>query len=298
MRIEQTPDHLESRLRDHIEALTRLGPRHPSHPAAVRAALSYLTDTLEALGYQVQLVEYGPHIQNVNLIASVDPRDHHGPVMDLGAHWDTVAGSPGADDNASGVAGLLEIARELAGDTSRRRVRFCFFGDEEDSGQYPQGRGGSREHIRRREADGVEVDGAIVLEMIGFTDSRPGSQKLPRTSADSDGSGEGDLAGDFIAAVGNERSRDYVDALVSAAQSLDPTAPVAPVVTEDGSPDLARSDHSSFWEAGLKGVMLTDTANFRNPHYHSAADCLDTLDLAFAAQVTRVVIGAVRELVS
>lgn len=291
-------DNLENRLLRHIEALTRSGSRHRTNPAGVTAALSYITETLESYGYQVVRVEYGAQPQNVNLIADIQAPTGQAPLVELGAHWDSVAGSPGADDNASGVAGLLEIAHELVGDASQRGVRFCFFGDEEDSDQFPQGRGGSREHVRQLGEGTIDVEGAIVLEMIGYTDYRPGSQQFPSSSTDGEQDLDEDLPGIFIAAVGNNTSRDYIDALVTAAETLEPTLPVVPVVAADGDGDLARSDHSSYWDAGRKGVMLTDTANFRNPNYHTSADTVETLDLVFAAKVTRTVIGAVRQLAS
>lgn len=287
-----TIDHLKIRLQQHLNALTGVGPRHHSNMPAVESAHVYITDMMKSYGYDVHRSKYGSAPHNVNLIAEIRTPDPRKAVIELGAHWDSVAGSPGADDNASGVAGLLEIARELSGDEPQPNIRFCFFGDEEDSDEFPQGRGGSREHVHQLESEAIDVEGAIILEMIGYRDSRPGSQKFPSASTDIQSNEQANIPGDFIAAVGNERSRDYVEAIVAAAESLE----VAPVITADGGGDLARSDHSSYWEARRKGIMITDTANFRNPNYHTPADTVKTLDLTFAALVTHTLIGAVREL--
>lgn len=263
---------------------------------AVESAHVYITDMMQSFGYDVKRIQYGPAPHNVNLIAEIDTYNPQKPVLELGAHWDSVAGSPGADDNASGVAGLLEMARELIRDEPQPNVRFCFFGDEEDSDEFPQGRGGSREHVRHLESEAIDIEGAMILEMIGYTDYRPGSQQFPPLPADGRPSEQEDVPGTFIAAVGNHASRDYVDAIAAAAEALGHALPVAPVIAGDEDGDLARSDHSSYWDAQLKGVMITDTANFRNPNYHTPADTVKTLDLTFAAQVTHTLIVAVREL--
>lgn len=303
-------DELPARLGRHITALTGEGPRHGSNPAAVRTTLDYLTTTVEYLGLPVSTVAYGPDPHNINVIVDLPGTDPDAPVLEIGAHWDSVAASPGADDNASGVAGLLEIARALTDVPLRRRVRLCFFGGEESSEQFPDGRAGSRAHVQAIDAaddsgrsgtddggTGVDTEGAIVLEMIGYTDSAPGSQSLPEGMPDDVAARAAGVPGVFIAVVGNTAATDYVDALTTAAAGLEPALPVLPVlVADDDAADVARSDHSRYWDSGRKGVMLTDTANFRNPHYHASTDTLPTLDLDFAAQVTSAVVRTVRTL--
>src|SRR5690625_3747044 len=169
------PSDLATRLGGHIEALTSAGPRHRGNPAGVRAGRDYIESTLA--DYQVALSEqrYGRQPYQANFIAEFN-HDHpaESGVVDLCAHWDSVATSPGADDNASGVAGLLEIAAELARQPGNHRVRLCFFGEEEQGG-FP----GSSAHVQQCLNRGEHILAALVLEMIGYRDCSPGSQTLP-----------------------------------------------------------------------------------------------------------------------
>ncbi|GIJ66735.1 M20/M25/M40 family metallo-hydrolase [Virgisporangium ochraceum] len=270
-------------VRHHIERLTAYGPRHETNPVAVAESLAYITDTLASYGYEVTREPYGAGAHEVNLLASVAGTGA-GPVVEVGAHWDSVERSPGADDNASGVAGLLEVARIFtSGDRPARTVRFCFFGGEES------GLTGSRAHVAGLADD---VDGAIVFEMIGYRDRNPGSQRFP---AGVDLPAE-ISRGDFIAAVGNGASAGYAAALAAAGRAHG--LPVLPVDLPADNDNAGRSDHYPYWLSGRKGIMLTDTAEFRNPHYHRPTDTLDTLDLDFAARVTLTVADAVRALAS
>lgn len=274
----------------HIAQLTAHGPRHRDNAVAVLAGLDHITHCLTSYGYAVVPERYGDAPHEVNLLAE-RAGTGNGPVLEVGAHWDSVRESPGADDNASGVAGLLELARVCAAAQKPvRTLRFCFFGGEEDQ---PVGCTGSHAHVARLDAEGARVDGAIVLEMIGYRDLRPGSQRIPQDSDD----GSIDLTrfsrADFIVAVGNVEAADYLAAIYAAGQAQDPALTVLPVNMPIDDRDAARSDHYPYWLSGRKAVMVTDTAEFRNGHYHQKTDTLDTLDLDFAEQVTRAITAAV-----
>jgi len=274
--------------------LTAHGPRHRDNPTAVSAALDHISTRLSAYGYTVEPEPYGHRPHEVNVLAELAGTGD-GPTLEVGAHWDSVIDGPGADDNASGVAGVLAIARVCAtGPAPGRTLRFCFFGGEEGE---PIGCTGSRAHVARLDADGARVDGAIVLEMIGYRDVRPGSQRFPPPSEVADIDLDRFTTADFIAAIGNDAAAEYLEAIWIAGHALDPPLAVLPVaVSSDHTAHGARSDHRPYWLSGRKGVMITDTAEFRNANYHRATDTLDTLDLDFAAQVTRAVAGAVRAL--
>ena len=279
-------------LREHVTALVRYGPRSPANPAATGPVLDYLTGQLAGFGYRVSVERYGPAAHEVNLIAGPH-RPADAPIVEVGAHWDTVADSPGADDNASGVAGLLEIARTLALDPPARPPRFCVFGGEEDAVPFT----GSRAHVARLGRDGVQVDGAVVLEMIGYRDVRPGSQRIPESMRDAVGDVDAVDRGDFVCAIGSIESTHWLAAVQAAGWLQQPTLSVLPLpVPRQHAGDGARSDHVPYWAAGRKAVMVTDTAEFRNPHYHRASDTVDTLDFDFAASVTAAVTDAVRSL--
>ncbi|WJK41011.1 M28 family peptidase [Solwaraspora sp. WMMA2056] len=279
-------------LRTHISELTRRGPRHHTNPAATGPVLDYLTGRLSDSGHRVVVERYGDAPHQVNLIADAG-RPADGPIVEVCAHWDTVAGSPGADDNASGVAGLLEVARVLAADPPARRPRFCLFGGEEDDVPFT----GSRAHVARLGSDGVPVAGAVVLEMIGYRDATVGSQRIPAGLGDMLGDVDGLDRGDFVAVVGSIESSQWLAAFQAAGWVQEPSLPVVPLpVPRRQGGDVARSDHVPYWDAGLLAVMVSDTADFRNPHYHRPTDTLDTLDLGFAAAVATAVADAVRTL--
>ena len=297
-------------LRDHVDRLTAGGPRHQDNPAAVRATLEYLTDHLVGYGYRVERESYGDAPHQVNLLAMRD-NPTTAPVLEVGAHWDSTNDGPGADDNASGVAGLLEIARVFAEEAPtalepkrtepRRAVRFCLYGEEEDESV---GYLGSRAHVARLDADGAGrtgavVEGVIVLEMIAYRDTRSGSQRFPEDIAAMMGEPGEFGRGDFIAVVGDPGASEYLAAIQAAARGQDSSLPVLPLSVPAGDfVNVGRSDHYPYWLSGRNGVMVTDTAEFRNPNYHRSTDTIDTLDFVFAESVTRTVAAAVGGLVS
>lgn len=211
-------------------------------------------------------------------------------VLILSAHIDSVPGSPGVDDDGTGVAALLEIARLLRGVPLERTVRLIFFNLEET------GLGGSRAYcarvLRDRLDSGAEVVvGMVSLEMLGYFSDEPGSQASP-VRVMPDGS-PAPTVGDFISIVGLAQHREFSGPW---AESMRRAAPEMPVLRADAFPiaipDLMRSDHAQFLALGVPAVMLTDTANFRNPHYHRASDSIATIDLHRFALVVRGVLGA------
>ena len=194
----------------------------------------------------------------------------------VGAHFDSVVGTAGADDNASGVAALLETARLLSHANLSSQVLMCAFNLEELNMI------GSAAFAKKLKAAGARVEGMISLEMIGYTDLRAGSQKLPvglsRFYPD---------RGDFIGVVGNWKSRSLLQRLSSAMREV-PDLPVETLsVPGNGMvmPAVRLSDHAPFWDLGYPAVMVTDTSFYRNPHYHAATDTLETLNLEFMAKV-------------
>jgi Zn-dependent M28 family amino/carboxypeptidase len=209
----------------------------------------------------------------------------------LGAHFDTVAGSPGADDNASGVAGMLETARILADFQPEASVEFVGFALEE------VGLIGSNQYAEQASAAGVNIIGMISLEMIAYTCFTPGCQfvfnDIPGCL---DIEPEGVNVGTFIAGLGNTASAPLLARLAEAVTTNVPSLPlVTGQVAGVGTcfPDTRRSDHAPFWDEGYRALMLSDTANFRNPHYHTPNDTSDTLDFGFARLVTQAALATV-----
>ena len=199
----------------------------------------------------------------------------------IGAHYDTVSGSPGADDNASGLVVLLEVAARLRAQPLARPIWLVAFCLEE------QDRLGSQAFVSRLKAERHELAGAIILECVGFARSEAGTQQSPPGVPIAV-----PTQGDFLAIVGNETSRPLVRQLEQEAQQHAAKLKTLLLVVPgrgEAMPHTRRSDHASFWDAGYPAVVLTDTANFRNPHYHRETDTVATLNLEFLSNVAATV---------
>lgn len=275
-----------ARLRAHVERLAHdLGPRTAARPSDLAPAARYIRAELEALGLAVseQPVEYEGD-RYANLSAALGPEE--GERVVVGAHYDAAVPGPGADDDASGVAGLLELARLLrALEPPAGRIELVAYTLEED------GLVGSEAHARALFETGARVRAMLSLEMIGWFSDAPGSQRYPF----------GELAllypttGDFIAvvgAIGHGNLARRVKAAMRRASPLDVYSLNAPRFV----PGVTLSDHASYWEAGYPALMITDTAFFRNPNYHAPTDTPETLDYARMAQVVDGVCAAVQDL--
>jgi hypothetical protein len=282
-----------ARIRADIRALE--GVRHPvTNLQALEDAADDIYDSLQALGYEMDVhlfVEGGREYRNI--IASRWGLQHPEQRVMVIAHYDTVAISPGADDNASGVAVLLELARVLKAVPFGRSVQLIAVnleerGPEEDTDA--QVTRGSRALAAHARANRWEIDGVLVFEAVAYAGENI------RQEAPAGLPVEMPERGDFIAVVGNEDSASLVQGYVQAVERYQIPLRCLPLVVPSRGemlPDTRRSDHAPFWDEGYRAIMLTDTANFRNPHYHQASDTLDTLNLAFAANVCRAAAGLV-----
>ena len=252
----------------------------------------YIGKCLKSYGYDVRQTR--GHVNGkefINIWAYKNGLVEPEHVIDLGAHYDTI-NNPGADDNCSGVAGVLEVARILADIDVERSVRFCFYDLEEIGGL------GSRFHTQLIEEKGLlkenEIfDGAIIFEMIGYSSKEKNSQTTPiRIPFLCDPPREGD----FILVVGNFQSGDFGRDFELAIEAYAPGLKYFSFnrlggLVKDGS----RSDHYNYWKRELPAIMITDTANFRNPNYHLKSDTIDTLDFDFMQQVVQAALGTVLE---
>ena len=273
------------RVSRHLESL--VGERHPeTSPRALRKAAHYLTTQFAKSGWATssQLVSAWGKVYR-NVVATKYPdwpgQGEELPPLLIGAHYDTVSGSPGADDNASGLVVLLEVASRLRSRPLARPVWLVAFCLEE------QDRLGSQAFASRLEAERRELAGAIILECVGFARSEAGTQQIPPGVPIAV-----PTQGDFLAIVGNEASRSLVIQLEQEAQRHAARLKTLSLVVPgrgEAVPHTRRSDHASFWDAGYPAVMLTDTANFRNPHYHRETDTVDTLNLEFLFNVAATV---------
>jgi Zn-dependent M28 family amino/carboxypeptidase len=271
------------------------GPRHRlTSPESLRAAEDYVAAQLSLLGLPVERRPFQFDGQTFeNIVATKAGSRPERPRVLVGAHVDSVATTPGADDNASGVAALLEAARLLTPHRLAATVELVGFNLEEQQGlTYMVG---SRALAREARSRGIEYAGVLVLEMVGYTSALAGSQgipwplrwrRLPRS-------------GNFLAVVGSTGSRRLLDRFVGAAQAAVPELPVVTHCTPFRGwlvPQTRLSDNAAFWDRGYPALMVTDTAFLRNPHYHRGSDRLETLDFEFMARVVRAVVAAVRVL--
>ena len=248
------------------------------------AVENFIESELKAFGLDVQRDVFSYRGSAFRNIVGRLPGEPKGRLIILGAHFDSVPGSPGADDNASGVAVLLEATRLLAQARLGSQVLVCAFNLEELNMI------GSTAFARKLKAADKKVDAMISLEMVGYTDSRRGSQKYPAGLAwfypD---------RGDFIGVVGNRKSASVLHQFSSHMRRVTELSVQTLSVPGNGAlvPGVRLSDHSPFWDLGYPALMVTDTAFFRNPNYHSALDTLDTLNIDFMARVCEGVVRGV-----
>jgi hypothetical protein len=294
-RLQDREDDLVERLRRHVDRLAGLiGPRHIGRPQALEAAVRLIERELSDSGYVVERQVYrAAGAEVANLIVEIKGTTRPAEIVVVGAHYDTVPSTPGADDNASAVAVLLEAARLMRGWVPRRTVRFVAFPCEEMP-HFHTHEMGSQVCAKHCRARGDRIVGMLCLEMVGFYTTELGVQQLPariprflRFAFP--------RRGDFLAAVGNLRSwrllRKFRRGFKRAVRF-----PLFSIVLPEWIHDIRRSDNASFWDQRYSALMLTDTSYLRNPHYHLPTDTPDTLDYERMAQITRGVLGALVEL--
>jgi len=285
------PQQLES----HVRALEGVR-HHEATPQAHRAAAEYAHDQLQSLGLAVEWQPFDFRGRtHHNVAARLEGRDPTRPRILIGAHYDTVRGSPGADDNASGVAGVLECARLLSGGSYAATMEFVAFDLEES--QKTTYRVGSRHYARAARKAGARYAGALVFEMIGYRDRNPASQKVPKLI-----SWMGiPTVGDFVAATGDGQSKRLLRTFEREAARAAPDLPVVPLVTPLRGWVVWQtrlSDNASFWSTGYPALMITDTAFLRNPNYHRASDRAETLDYRFMASIVDATVATAARLAS
>lgn len=274
---------LRDALREHVSALAvDIGPRAPSDPDTLVRAANYIHSVLEDARLSVRGQDYQYYGQRVtNVLATVPATTEAPAYYVVGAHYDTVPSTPGADDNASAVAVMLELAGRLRQARLKAPVLFVAFTLEEPPA-YLTGHQGSRIFVRRCQTNGDSVLGAIILEMVGYTAPRqryPFAPRWPGYPAQ----------GNFIGIIGNWRSRRFGSAVLRGFRKNKDLPVESLFLPFDGwiLPETRLSDHASFWDAGLPALMVTDTAFFRNPNYHLPSDTIDTLDFTFMAQLVK-----------
>jgi len=275
-------EEIRANLLAHLEYLSvELGERSIYRPRNLKAAEDYVYQGFLRAGYQPRRQTFISQRLEVSNIIAGDP--HPGGYYLLGAHFDTVAGTPGADDNASGVAVLLEVARLARNLPLPRPWTFVGFTCEEPPAFFTPYMG-SRVYAKgaRRQQD--RILGMLCLEMVGYYRQEPGSQSLPLTLKFMGYP----TIGNFIGLVSDRRSRPLMERLEAAIKEgcRLPVATLAVPLSGHLLPEVRLSDHANFWDEGYPAVMLTDTAFMRNPDYHGPGDVLEKLDLDAMVELT------------
>jgi hypothetical protein len=298
----------ETQLMAHVQAIAQQPRDNASQKEITRR---YISEQLARYEMTVEPQQYGLERQKstgvdsgLNLVAEIPGSDPAAGSILLGAHYDSYLDSPGADDNGSAIATLLEAARifstqakalEAAGASSAPRSLKLVFFDQEEQQIDGSGLLGSLAFTEQA-SNLTNIKGAIILDMLGYACHTPGCQSypprlpipnLPET-------------GDFLAVLGLQDYGDLLGAFTLSAQTTSPTVMSLPVPKPmlNLFPDLLRSDHAPFWDKGIPAVFVTDTANFRNPHYHQREDTSDTLDPAFFKGSAQHVVNAIAALIN
>ncbi len=266
----------------HVRALSvGIGERHIGKPSALKDSVNYIENAFTEAGYvpafhTMELL--GQTLYNVEAVLRGKSRRS----IVVGAHYDTIPGCAGADDNASGMAAMFEVARIMRYYNPSDTIRFVAFANEEHPGLPPETLG-SYDYARNCKASKMDIRGMMTLEMLGYFSDAPGSQKYPFPF---------NLlyptTGNFVGFIGNDKSKPWVHQCIRAFRTHAQFPSDGVAAPEFVNKNGGRSDHWSFWKFGYPGVMITDTANFRNPNYHHETDTADTLNYP---AMGRVVVG-------
>lgn len=268
-----------------------------THLAAVRDSMKRLLSNA-GLFVEEQTFTY-TNTMGRNVLGTLRGTGDAQKTVIVDAHYDTVANAPGADDNGSGTVGVWEIARLLSRYPAKKTLQYIGF-DLEEAGLV-----GSSRFVTNGIPAGDQIEGVLNFEMIGYYSEKPGSQTLPTGfnllfPAAYNAVIGNQSKGDFITNVGNTASSGLATLFADAAKQYVPELKVISVVVPgNGSiaPDLLRSDHAPFWQAGHKALMLTDGANFRNECYHTALDMYeDKLDFTFMSNVVKATLATAAKL--
>ena len=273
-----------------IHLAVTLGHRDTDHPEILAKSADYIEQQLTDAGLKVTRQKYDVGNQAcANLIAEVKGKSDE--IVLVGAHYDSVLGSPGANDNGSGVAALLALARRMAKDQPNRTLRLAAFVNEEPP-YFQTDDMGSLVYAKAAKAAGDKITAMISIETIGCYSDQPGSQRYPAPFNLFYPS-----TGNFIGFVGNAGSADLVRRIVGKFRK-DVRFPSEGAAVLGSIEGVGWSDHWSFWQCGYPAVMVTDTAPFRYRWYHTAGDTPDKLDYERTARAVEGIEIVVRDLLN
>lgn len=272
---------LAARLRADVQMLAgNIGERNMWHPERLEQAARYIESELAASGCTVEAHSYQLQGRTVrNIVARIEGHERPQEIVVIGAHYDSVLGSPGANDNATGVAALLELARVCCADRPSRTLRLVAFVNEEPP-FFKTEEMGSRNYARQAEQRGERIVAMVSLETIGYYSEAENSQLFPFPPLRF----LYPTRGNFLAFVANVRSRALLQRSLQAFRASS-AFPAEGLVAPEWLPGVDWSDHWSFWRSGYPAIMITDTAPFRYYHYHTQHDTPDKVDYGALSRV-------------
>jgi Zn-dependent M28 family amino/carboxypeptidase len=272
-----------------------IGERHLlGRSKELHQAADWIAASLEESGLTVRRQIFNVDDQSVeNIEATLPGAVEPDEILVLGAHYDRVPSSPGADDNASGIAVLLSVARQLRDYRPHRTIKLVAFANEEWP-HFQTDTMGSYVYAKQCRASNEKIIGMIALDTIGFYSNSFGSQQVPPVQEASSLEPSARI-GNFLAMVANPPSSDFLESTLVAFRQ-ESTFPVVPLVLDEGVRGAGHSDHWSFWKTGFPAIMVTDTGPLRNPHYHDAGDLPSTISFPELCEVAVGISGAIRAL--
>ena len=285
----------EAALRSWVQRLSvDIGARPGSDVTKSRIAAKWIESELseENMGYRPEVRTFEVDgLQYRNVEAQLPGTTRPEEIVVVGAHYDSVADCPGANDNATGVAAMLALARAFTGLENARTLRFVAFANEEPP-YFRTEAMGSLAYARACRRKGEKIVGMISLESLGYYSDEENSQRFPpglrRFYPDT---------GNFVGIVGDESSKDLVEVFYRSFRSVS-DFPVQKAALPPGLPGIGWSDHWSFWQSGYPALMVTDTATYRYPHYHKPSDTPDKIDFTRFTLVVKALAGALKDLVN
>lgn len=276
----------EENLREVVEKISI--PRHGWYNYnELQWVAEYIENKFKEFDYTVETDEFFYHGRAYrNIIATTDGINSKKEWLIIGAHYDSAVDSPGADDNGSGVSVMMEVARILREVAFIKNIKFVAFTLEEPQPFSLNFLIGSSHFVKKMKKLKYRYS-AIILESVGYFSKKEGSQQLPAFV-------KGPSRGDFLGVIGNKKSLPLLKVFEEAKKAI----PTLNLITYKAPVngwlviETRFSDHASFWNAGYQAVMLTDTAMFRNPYYHTKWDTPEKLDFSFMKDITKVIVCA------
>ena len=285
----------EADLRRWVELLSvDIGARPGQDATKSRIAAKWIESELSEgnMGYRPQVSFFeADGIEYRNVEAELAGTSRAEEIVVVGSHYDSVAGSPGANDNATGVAAMLALAQAFTGLENARTLRFVAFANEEPP-YFRSESMGSLIYARACREKGERIVGMISLDSLGYYTDAENSQQFPpglrKFYPDT---------GNFVGIVGDQSSKSLIDAFYEHFRSVS-DFPVQKAALPPDLPGIGWSDHWSFWQVGYQGLMVTDTATYRYPHYHKISDTPDKIDFVRYTRVVKALSGALKRLVN